>query len=112
MENSAEENSRTPEGRQLQQAFEKQVATLVPPCMEQTDHNTSAFTVFVSLAKDGKIQRVIAGTDTGIANCVFQRLMNIQLSATTTFPGAPHDGYWVKVAIDPSGFLPKSASQN
>lgn len=104
IENEAEANLRAAEGPRYQAALENKVETLMQACVAKSGDKQS-FEIFILVGTGGTVQRLMTNPSTPVSDCLFQTLMNFQMSNTAPFPAPPRGSYWVRFNLDPAGVL-------
>jgi len=58
--------------------------------------------MLIQVGKAGTVQRLMSNPGTAVSNCLFQSLLNFQVTNTPVFPPPPKVPYWVRLNLDPA----------
>ena len=100
-------NLATAEGTRYQAAFEKSFATLMHQCAPRREGDDVPFEMLVQVGPGGTVKGMMSDTSTAVSVCLFQKLMNSEMTHAAPFPPPPQAPYWVRLNLSPP---PYSAS--
>jgi hypothetical protein len=102
IEDSADANMQSIDGARYRAAFDEKFENLARQCVQTAGSDQGKFEMLVSVGKDGSVERMTMNPSTGVGRCLFQKLMEFQMTHTAAFPPPPQPSYWIKLDLDPS----------
>ena len=96
---AAAANLNTSEGRLYDQAIGKKFGEAsgasMKQCVDSSGNDLRPFDLFLQVAGEGSVRRVLAVPPTPVNSCLNTIIRN------TTFPAPPAADYWVKISVNP-----------
>jgi hypothetical protein len=101
IEDEAAANQATPDGSRYQAAFEKSFAGLMQQCTPRREGDDTPFEMLIQVGEGGTVKRLMTDPSTAVSTCLFQNLMNFQMTNVAPFPPPPKAPYWVRMNLSP-----------
>lgn len=111
LEGEADANLQAAGGPRYQAAFEKKFAGLMHQCVSTPTADEQPFEMLIRVGEGGTVERLVTNPSTAVSTCLFQNLMNFQMTHTAPFPPPPRASYWVRLNLDPAAFSSANSPQ-